>query len=159
MQRNHLDPGFPRPATQGQVADPASHRSHRSLFPPQIPPQLESRVRRVWGRTRRGPGAGLGPPAPAPARRRVPALPYRGLGDVAALSDVLAVLLVGHTDPLLGDHLRGATCPQEPLGLALSPLPGRREARLAVPTLTDGHWAWMPSAGAPEGRQPPTTAV
>lgn len=29
----------------------------------------------------------------------------RRLGDVAALGDVLAVLLVGHTDPLLGDHL------------------------------------------------------
>lgn len=39
----------------------------------------------------------------------------RGLGDVAALGDVLAVLLVSHTDPLLGDHLRGATtCPGHP---------------------------------------------
>lgn len=41
--------------------------------------------------------------------------PYRGLGDVAALGDVLAVLLVGHTDSLLGDHLPGATtCPATP---------------------------------------------
>lgn len=45
----------------------------------------------------------------------------RGLGHVAALRDVLAVLLVGHPDPLLGDHLRGAARARPPLGLARSP--------------------------------------
>lgn len=63
----------------------------------------------------------------------------RGLGDVAALGDVLAVLLVGHADPLLGDHLRRASRPGGPSDALVRRSraaggEGRgRERRLAVP--------------------------
>lgn len=40
--------------------------------------------------------APLSPPSP----------PHQGLGHVASLSDVLAVLLISHPDPLLGHHGR-----------------------------------------------------
>lgn len=104
------DPGLPWPAPQArwpdqQLTDLSSHpRFHRSGSPEsggsgENSPRPRPQPRR-------------GPQSPAPAWRRVPAFPYRGLSDVAALSYVLAVLLVGHTDPLLGDHLRGATCPK-----------------------------------------------
>lgn len=147
----------PAACTPGPGGRPAPHRS---LLPPQIPPQLESRVRRVWKRTRRGPARGLGPPVPASTWRRVPALPYRGLGDVAALSDVLAVLLVGHPDPLLGDHLRGATCPKNPSDSLVrrSRTAGRLGSRRFTPPTVTGpgmpeRWEHR-SAG-----KPPTTAV
>lgn len=98
--------------------------------------------------------------APGPQNRlrngeRRPLFPYRGLGDVAALGDILAVLLVGHTDPLLGNHLRGATtCPGHPLGLARSLLLGplrptlrsrwpRRQSEGALRRgASSDHWAW-----------------
>lgn len=150
MQRSHSDPGFPRPAPPGPGGRPAPHRS---LLPPQIPPQLESRVRRVWKRTRSAPG-------PASAWRRVPALPYRGLGDVAALSDILAVLLVGHPNPLLGDHLRGATCPKNPSDSLVRRFgaAGRLGSRRFTPPTVTGpgmseRWKHR-SVG-----KPPTTAV
>lgn len=147
----------PAACTPGPGGRPAPHRS---LLPPQIPPQLESRVRRVWKKTRRGPSTGLGPPVPVWTWRRVPALPYRGLGDVAALSDVLAVLLVGHPDPLLGDHLRGATCPRNPSDSLVrrSRAAGRLGSRRFTPPTVTGpgmpeRWEHR-SAG-----KPPTTAV
>lgn len=68
-------------------------------------------VARVWGREL-GAAPGPGPHTRLRNQEGRPLFPYRGLGNVAALGDVLAVLLVGHTDPLLGDHLRSATtCP------------------------------------------------
>lgn len=109
MQSNHSRSRAPMACSPGQVAGRAT------LISPPTPDSTAAGVRSQagLGRNRRGPRpARRGPRPPATAWRRVPAFPYRGLSDVAALSYVLAVLLVGHTDPLLGDHLRGATCPK-----------------------------------------------
>lgn len=110
-----MDPGLPRPAPQTrwpvrQLTDLSSRpRFHRSWSPE----SGGSGEKSPRPRSRRGPRPSAPGPRP-PAWRRVPAFPYRGLGDVSTLSNVLAVLLVRHSDPLLGDHLRGATCPKNP---------------------------------------------
>lgn len=157
MQRNHWDPRFPRPAPPrarwptgtSQISPPAPDSTAAGV-------QSQAGLKENSPRRRRGPR----PPVPASAWRGVPALPYRGLGDVAALSDILAVLLVGHTDPLLGDHLRGATCPRNPSDSLVrrSRAAGRLGSRRFTPPTVTGpgmpeRWEHR-SAG-----QPPTTAV
>ena len=101
------------PHVTGLSRVPELTRSRTHLLSSQL--RSSSRPRAgAWGREL---DAAL---APGPQNRlrngeRRPLFPYRGLGDVAALGDILAVLLVGHTDPLLGNHLRGATtCPGHP---------------------------------------------
>lgn len=125
-------PCVPEPPSSG------THFPEPPLPRPSLPPP-------TWSPAR-GPGplaSGLGENSTRPydpglslgwrTEGRLP-VPYRGLGYVAALGDVLAVLLVGHTDSLLGDHLRGpTTCPRHPLDAhARLPL-GRRDALLPVP--------------------------
>lgn len=73
---------------------------------------------RVWGGLDAALDSGLSSGCSTEAR---PLFPYRGLGYVAALGDILAVLLVSHTDPLFGDHLRGATTNPNHLLASLAP--------------------------------------
>lgn len=117
-------PSVPEPPSSGtHLPKPPNLRDQIAASDPHSRPGLR--------RTRCGPTLG---PRLRLQIRGAPLFPYRGLGDVAALGDVLAVLLVSHTDPLLGDHLRGATtCPSHPSdSLPLGPLrrsaPGARAA-------------------------------
>lgn len=135
--KTHSDPGLLQPTPRArlpgplssQVSPPFPNRLAQAPTSPNHPPAAPPRQPsvqlaasgpqpRVWGELdpRTGPEARLRD-GPAPAL-----FPYRSLGDVAPLGDVLAVLLVGHTDSLLGDHLHGATtCPSHPAGLSSSP--------------------------------------
>lgn len=89
-----------------------------------------------------------GPATPARARPARPGPAHRGLGDVPPLGDVLAVLLVGHADALLGHHVRARPGPARP------PLPRQHRAR-RTPGARRGRGPRAPTRARALGPAPP----
>lgn len=148
-----MDPGFPQHAPQARW-------SARELTDLSSRPRFHgswSRDRRVWRELAAAPIPARALAPRVTARRRVPDFPYRGLGDISALRNVLAVLLVGHTDPLLGDHLRGATCPKNHsdslsrCSRAAGRLGSRYQRRLRPLGLAAERWSTRSPAAADHG--------